>query len=1042
MGHFCHHLPFHCPLLLSILPVFSLKFFWQYGLEGKIIDEYTEPVWSRNEGMERIMVMAVKACASQKGKRKPKKLFLLLIALTIIVMHTSAMTTGLHVVKYASDRNTILAEKTISYQWMESNLPVMGDGNTHYYHQGPVFVDDADPVLEEQLRWNPKEDTNIHEKDMGAVKGTDVRDLCDLVGGMTAADTLIIKASDGMTKELAYANVYSPSARQGPAVITWYCAGIASCSGPYPDSGYSDGMRLVFFADNSVNPWGEHVFGNFDWHESSDPKDWYYYMSSGEKYPTTTGLSIKSISEIQIYSTLSSGSSSSSGAGVSGGVGGAVLPLGGSAPPDNPALYGYKGKTLNTFKTATLNGSLLFFSDQNGQPVLANNRIREFNISVDLPPGSNVTLARMYVYLSGSHNLQSHKGVIPSLYATLNKEKIETDQMYFDTDGDDNAHVAATYVYDVRKMLKGNGIYSVSVWNLDYEQSVFTIEGVLLVTAYENETAPLTSYWIDEGCDVISSLPEKGLFPDDCKTSYPFAGTVNKSTFGDAYMYLVSTGLDRDNSTEHTVNFNNGKWANFFDNKNGSLVMPLPVRIFINETGNKADIQSTIHSQNADYLVNRNAFLIVEYKDSNSSAIIQNVSISGQVPLAPSSDAIDTFSLTEDSRNCQIILDSDPIGALVYIDGQYRGKTTPYTLEAEKGDYYSVRFELDGYEPSEISFIATNSTCIRTSLYAPVHTTKGRLKEIPVDPDGIRYGGLSISSRPNRAIIFIDGINTGKTTPSVFMGLEPGSHTIKLVRELRDQNVKERSEFVFEEQNALVLSNVLGQIDINGIGYTNLFEVIIDSHNYRGLAFTLNGYPLNATIPKKVSTPQSNSFVTIHENESYVSYPIPILMDEDHYLLLEPRNYQNLRIAVNSDPQGAEVFIDGFNTGYTTPYIFGNISDGSHRIMVTKDGYLPQQNVIDLPRCSVPISMTPVDFVLEEYPSGFLYVNSIPNGGKISIDGLYTGEVTPALFRSLPTGTHSVQVTGINVTKTFPEITINSLEMTTLTADFTPYEES
>ena len=24
----------------------------------------------------------------------------------------------------------------------------MGDGKTHYYHQGPVFVDDADPARE------------------------------------------------------------------------------------------------------------------------------------------------------------------------------------------------------------------------------------------------------------------------------------------------------------------------------------------------------------------------------------------------------------------------------------------------------------------------------------------------------------------------------------------------------------------------------------------------------------------------------------------------------------------------------------------------------------------------------------------------------------------------------------------------------------------------------------------------------------------------------------------------------------------------------
>jgi hypothetical protein len=207
------------------------------------------------------------------------------------------------------------------------------------------------------------------------------------------------------------------------------------------------------------------------------------------------------------------------------------------------------------------------------------------------------------------------------------------------------------------------------------------------------------------------------------------------------------------------------------------------------------------------------------------------------------------------------------------------------------------------------------------------------------------------------------------------------------------------------------------------------------------MTFTLNGYLLNATVPAKVSAPLSNSFITIHENESYVSYPIPVLMDEERYLLLKPREHQDLSIAVDSNPRGAEVFINGFRTGYTTPYAFGNISDGPHRIMVTKDGYLPQQRLIDLPRRSVPISTTSIDFVLEEYPSGFLYVDSIPKGGEVSVDGLFTGEITPALFRSIPAGSHSVKVTGINASKTFPDVTITSLEMANLTADFTPYEE-
>ena len=102
-----------------------------------------------------------------------------------------AATTELHVVRYAADGVTILNETTVGYRWLEENLPAQGDGVTHYYHQGPVFEGD---------KWNPEEDTNVLEKDMGAVKGTDLKDICDLVGGMKEDETVRIKASDGLSR--------------------------------------------------------------------------------------------------------------------------------------------------------------------------------------------------------------------------------------------------------------------------------------------------------------------------------------------------------------------------------------------------------------------------------------------------------------------------------------------------------------------------------------------------------------------------------------------------------------------------------------------------------------------------------------------------------------------------------------------------------------------------------------------------------------------------------------------------------------------------
>jgi len=226
---------------------------------------------------------------------------ILFMALSLVMppLAAAAPTTSLTIKKVAADGTTILAQKSVDYHWLmnPANIPVLGDGSTHYYHQGPVFIDGPDEAAEQALRWNPEEDTNIETKDMGALKGNNVKDLCELVGGMKPGDTLRIKAADGFSRTFAYKNVYQYSPREGPMVICWFR------NGQYPDSGFREGMRLVWFADTSTNPWGWHVFGNWDWHQAAESQYWYYFHSGAEKYPTTTGLSIQTVAELIINSS-------------------------------------------------------------------------------------------------------------------------------------------------------------------------------------------------------------------------------------------------------------------------------------------------------------------------------------------------------------------------------------------------------------------------------------------------------------------------------------------------------------------------------------------------------------------------------------------------------------------------------------------------------------------------------------------------------------------------------------------------------------------
>ena len=209
---------------------------------------------------------------------------------TLVVPHpaAAAATTSLTVTKYDA-HGAILGTQTVDYPWMEANLPVQGDGTMRYYTQGPTFTNTNFDAV-----WNPAEDVNVGTMDRYyRPKGTDVKDLCDLVGGASAGCTIRVKAADKFYKWFDYEDVYNPEPRQGKLVVCWYDA---DWGGYVPD--YGTGMRLIFFSDNSSNPDGWHAFGDWDMHETLPESRWHYYNGV---WPSSSGLSVQMVSNIDIY---------------------------------------------------------------------------------------------------------------------------------------------------------------------------------------------------------------------------------------------------------------------------------------------------------------------------------------------------------------------------------------------------------------------------------------------------------------------------------------------------------------------------------------------------------------------------------------------------------------------------------------------------------------------------------------------------------------------------------------------------------------------
>ena len=139
-------------------------------------------------------------------------------------------------------------------------------------------------------------------------------------------------------------------------------------------------------------------------------------------------------------------------------------------------------------------------------------------------------------------------------------------------------------------------------------------------------------------------------------------------------------------------------------------------------------------------------------------------------------------------------------------------------------------------------------------------------------------------------------------------------------------------------------------------------------------------------------------------------------------------------LVVTSEPLGATIAIDGYDTGKVTPHTFEGLDGGvTYTIAVTVDGFFssPSERSLEVPSGS----SARADFTLAQVV-GSLAVTSEPAGATILINGNDTGEVTPYTFGHLIPGDYTVAVELANYICYPAEIVVTVMDGETATADF------
>ena len=972
---------------------------------------------------------------------------LVLVILGLFVTPVLATDT-VTVARYASGESEPVYEETFTVAWMEENFPVMGDGTTHYYMQGPVFDDSEDP-------WNPDEEINCYpNKDMGAVRGTDVAVLCDQAGGAHRGDVILIRAEDGFRKSFPYENVYSPPSRQGRMVLAW------ERDGQKAGAGYYEGMRLQFFADTSVNPWGEHIFGNSDM-RSALPEEYWHFFQPG--LPASTGLSVQSVSRIEIYEST------------------------GGQPPVVPSGVSDRGTDVWTPAT----GTLTVLSVPADAAVVIDGAVSKFvtNVSIpEMPEGYyGVTVERegyetpdeeWLMVADGSNTTVSFSLTSITAPCTVVSHPAGAGVA---VDGVDTGTAADTgpltlIVGNQTLTLTMDGYVPLDIPVRITAEGTNRVEGVLVPLCSEDgalslSTGPHGS--MAGSLSVVAGAGYPGFIAggESVPVNLPGgAGEEITSYLLFSHGYDTASGLPAEpqpalsSGGERLIPrslANAPAPAGTVDQTCALFPSPSPV-LTVTGAGGAEDVFSlsavvSLLAQNGpetfSYVVyegcvpangevctvppdalpdggTRTLTLICTQAGRGTDAPL--ISVNGMAPDAVYATPIPglvqiTVPLPPGGGAYTVTADPASPGCMVRVVVLTAADPSSIPDAADPGDGVDTSGEMnDGFSAAIFRFFAALFFPTAEKTSGPVDTSPlpgsgsqpdatlagttpaPEMTSVPLSPTTPSApaeesslpsltGGVLVESVPSGAWISLDGKSTGKKTPAIFAGLKEGVHRISVSSSVTG-NV--------QSDTAWVYPGALVPVSFDFSGSLPEVAIRVESETGEPVVFVVNGKLPEQTTPAEVMITESDSFVVVTSDKGYQTYPLHYQRD-DGTLSLAPATCGSCTVAVTSEPFGAEIFVDGKRTGKRTPAEISCFTPGHHRIVCSLPGYNPDGGVLSV--SDHPGSPdAEAAFMLVPYPNGGLSVTSDPAGAKIYLYDRYTGLVTPATIPGLPIGTYEI----------------------------------
>ena len=334
-----------------------------------------------------------------------------------------------------------------------------------------------------------------------------------------------------------------------------------------------------------------------------------------------------------------------------------------------------------------------------------------------------------------------------------------------------------------------------------------------------------------------------------------------------------------------------------------------------------------------------------------------------------------SFNLSKNLGALNVI--SEPSGAAILVDGLATGQVTPATLDRlilnkeykitlSKPDFVDFHQPVSLASTTPQKLLASLKPIEKTPALPPVTPSQPIAEPVAASPPQVLpppplpaaeeiIGKINIRSNPSGARIFLNGKETGKTTPAVIDDLKQGRYTVRLLKEdfqplVRSVNIASSKPYSIEEKLLEIKKPAEEPVKepakpaaTGGEGSIRI------TSNPSGADVFVNGEKQGIT-PVTVRARAGTVKVLVTKGDDRLPCRQTISLQAGAESKIDcPLGDLFGKVEVSSSPPRAEVFFNGKKLNGKTPLTIEKVKrDRAHTIRLEMNGFKPWERSFDL----------------------------------------------------------------------------------------------